>query len=376
MALFELLQTFELQGLLGQDSLLGLLLFWIPFIILIFYGQRIQMWTTLSQISRDLNKLKVMKEKSRKEAIDFVSGFGKSQENFSEKIDQFLDYFTLLPVDLDPAGIVKKIEHIVNVRDERIRAEIKRLVSSANDTQTSNIENILEVATALNYIYKVVRHFYLLGKKTMSYFYVVQLQMVLPMVLQEAEALIGAIDAFKLSQPIGDGIGAMVVGKMMNGLERKTITKDTVMSESVYKGRPLYLIKAEGPGGNVGQPGNALTRLIEEMGTKIDAIIMIDAALKLEGEKTGEIAEGVGAIIGGIGVDRFKIEEVASKHSIPLYAIAVKQSLIEAISVMKKEIAETIDKVTNIINRVLEEKTKEGDKVVIIGVGNTVGISQ
>lgn len=366
----------KLQGLLGQDSLLGLLIFWIPFIILMFYGQRIQMWTTLNQISRSLNKLKMMKEKSRKEAIGFVAAFSKSQENFAEKIDQFLDYFTLLPVDLDPAGIVKKIEHIINVRDERIRAEIKRLVSSATDTQTSNIENILEVATALNYYYKVVRHYYLLGKKTMSYFWVVQLQMVLPMVMQEAEALMGAVDAFKQSQPIGDGIGAMVVGKMMTEKEKKIVAKDTVMSESDYKGRMLYLIKAEGPGGNVGQPGNALTRLIEEMGMKIDAIIMIDAALKLEGEKTGEIAEGVGAIIGGIGVDRFKIEEVASKHKIPLYAIAVKQSIIDAISVMKKELAETIDKVTEIINRIIEEKTKEGDRVVVVGVGNTVGISQ
>ncbi|MCP8314008.1 MAG: DUF1512 domain-containing protein [archaeon] len=368
MALFESLQ-------IGDQSW-TLLLYWIPFIFLIFYGQRLQMWMALNDVSRSLNKLKLMKEKSRKEAIDFVATFSKSQENLAEKIDHFLEYFTLLPVDLDPAGIVKKIEHIINVRDERIRAEIKRLVSSATDIQASNIENILEVATALNYVYKVVRHYYLLGKKTMSYIWVVQLQMVLPMVLQEAEALMGAIDAFKQSQPIGDGIGAMIVGKMMAEKEKKIVAKDTVMSESEYKGRVLYLIKAEGPGGNAGQPGNALTRLIEEMGIKIDAIIMIDAALKLEGEKTGEIAEGVGAIIGGIGVDRFKIEEVASKHNIPLYAIAVKQSIIDAISVMKKEIAETIDKVTGIINRIIEEKTKEGNKVVVIGVGNTVGISQ
>ncbi len=366
----------SLQIGFGDQSLLGLLLFWIPFIVLIFYGQKIQLWMSLSDVSRSLNKLKLMKEKSRKEAIDFISSFGKSQENISEKIDQFLEYFTLLPVDLDPAGIVKKIEHIMNVRDDRVRAEIKRLVSSATDTQASNIENLLEVATALNYIYKVVRHYYLLGKKTMSYIWVVQLQMVLPQVLEEAQALMGAIDAFKQSQPIGDGIGAMVVGKMMTEKEKKVIAKDTVMSESEYKGRALYLIKAEGPGGNVGQPGNALTRLIEEMGVKIDSIIMIDAALKLEGEKTGEIAEGVGAIIGGIGVDRFKIEEVASKHGIPLYAIAIKQSIIEAISVMKKEIAETIDKVIGIINRIIEEKTKEGDKVAIVGVGNTIGISQ
>ena len=36
-------------------------------------------------------------------------------------------------------------------------------------------------------------------------------------------------------------------------------------------------------------------------------IITIDAALKLEGEDTGEVAEGIGAAIGGPGIERYKI---------------------------------------------------------------------
>ena len=61
--------------------------------------------------------------------------------------------------------------------------------------------------------------------------------------------------------------------------------------------------------------------------TKPDIIIMIDAALKLEGEETGSTAQGFGAAIGGIGTDRFKIEEVAAKHDIPIFAIVVRQSV-------------------------------------------------
>jgi len=48
----------------------------------------------------------------------------------------------------------------------------------------------------------------------------------------------------------------------------------------------------------------------------------------------------------------------------------------EALSVMKKEIADSVDKVTLILQRVIEEKTKKGDSVIIVGVGNTVGVSQ
>ena len=103
---------------------------------------------------------------------------------------------------------------------------------------------------------------------------------------------------------------------------------------------------------------------------------MIDAALRLEGEKTGEIAEGIGAAIGGIGVDRFKIEEVATENNIPIYAIVIKQTLVEAISIMKKEIAESMEPVHKILNRLIKERTKEGDSVIIIGVGNTAGVSQ
>ncbi|HEY4673624.1 MAG TPA: DUF1512 family protein, partial [Nitrososphaerales archaeon] len=141
-------------------------------------------------------------------------------------------------------------------------------------------------------------------------------------------------------------------------------------------GRTLYLLKAEGPGGNVGQPGTAIQKMIEETKIELNTIVMIDAALKLEGEKSGDIAEGIGAAIGGIGVDRFKIEAVATKHNIPLYAIVIKQSIVEAISVMKKEIADSAEKVHALLNRIIEEKTKEGDKVLIVGVGNSLGVGQ
>jgi hypothetical protein len=292
------------------------------------------------------------------------------------RIDKFLEYFTIMPVDLDPSGIVPKVQHLMRVRDERIKAEVRKLAPSMDTLAASKMENILEAATILNLIFKVVRHFYLMGKKTTSMFYLVQLQMIMPILLQEAEALNNAIGAFKAGQPIGDGIGPMIVGKMMLNKEKRTVAKETLVCEDQYNGRTLYLMKAEGPQGSVGEPGTGVENLINQMGVKVNSIIMIDAALKLEGEKTGDVAEGIGAAIGGIGVDRFQIEEVATRHGIPVYAIIIKQSVLDAITVMKKEIAESFDKVTKAIFSVIDDKTKEGDKVLIIGVGNTLGVAQ
>lgn len=357
-------------------SILPFLIWPVFIIIMMLYGQRFQAWMALNDISRSLAKLKMMKEHSRTEAVEYVKTNFKPGTDPSEKIDQFLEYFTILPVDLDPSGIVGKIEHVITQRDDRMRAEIRSMAPEADKIGTSTTENVLEVATVLNLIYKIIRHFYLLGKRTHSFFVIIQLQMIMPLIMQEAEALNSALDAFKQSQPIGDGIGAMVVGGMMLDKEKKTLAQDTIFSESEHNGRSLYLMKAEGPGGNVGQPGKAIEKMIGEMDLQVNSIIMVDAALKLEGEKTGSIAEGMGAAIGGIGVDRFKIEEVALKNNIPVYAVVIKQSILDAISVMKKEIAETTDKVVEIVKRLIDEKTKAGDKVLLVGVGNTIGVAQ
>jgi hypothetical protein len=346
------------------------------FVVYGLYATRIQVYFALNDIGRGLNKLKVMKDKSRKEAIDYLVGVGKASTDPTTRVDQFLDYVTIMPVDLDPQGLVNKIDHVVTTNNDRVRAEVSSLLSQTNPVTISISENLLEVASALNMIHKVVRHYYLLGKKTNSYFTLIQLQMLLPMIIQEADALLNAVDSFKVGQPLGDGIGAMTVSRFMVGKEKRVIAKDTVLATTEYKGRKLYVVKADGPMGYVGQPGVAIRKVIEEIGAKPSAIIMIDAALKLEGEKTGELAEGVGAAIGGIGVEKFQIEEIATKNKIPLYAILVKQSILEAITVMRKEIAEGADKVVQVLNRLIEEKTKEGDEVIVAGVGNTLGVAQ
>ena len=362
-------------SLFSSTDLITLL--WVAFFAITFlYGTRFQSYIALNDISRGLNKLKAMKEKSRKEAIDYLVNVGKAQGDPSQRVDQFLDYVTIMPVDIDPAGLVGKVDHVVTTNNDRVRAEVKGLLGQDNPVTVSISENLLEVATSLNMIHKIVRHFYLLGKKTNSYITLVQLQMLMPMIIQEADALLNAVDSFKVGQPVGDGIGPVIVSKLMVGKEKRAIAKDTVLATTDYKGRTLYVLKADGPMAYVGQPGVAIKKVVEEMNVKPSAIIMIDAALKLEGEKTGEIAEGVGAAIGGIGVEKFQIEEVAANHKIPLYAILVKQSILEAITVMRKEIAEAAEKASQTLNRVIEEKTKEGDSVLVAGIGNTLGVAQ
>jgi hypothetical protein len=352
------------------------ILFYVVFVVFIFYGQRIQMIVMLREVEGSLYKLKYIKEEGRKTTVETIKEIGKSQTDPTARIDRFLEYFTIGPQGLDPAGIVWKLEHILDVRDTRFKDEVKLMAPSADETQTNNLENTLEAAMALNYIYKVIRHFYLLGKKTYSLYVVMQIQMILPMVMKEAEAYASALKAFAYGQPIGDGAGALVAAKLMHGYETRKVAKDCVVATVPFEGRTAFVIKAEGPGGNVGKPGDAIKEVIDENDGKIATVVMIDAALKLEGEGLGEVAEGVGAAIGGPGVDQYKIEDSLVKYHIPINAVIVKEDVGDAVSPLRKEIFDSVDSVVERVKQVVLERTKEGDKVIIAGIGNTIGIGQ
>jgi hypothetical protein len=194
--------------------------------------------------------------------------------------------------------------------------------------------------------------------------------------MREAEAYASALKAFAYGQPIGDGAGALVAAKLMHGHEIRKLPKDCVGTTVQIEGRTAFVIKAEGPGGNVGKPGDAIKTVIDENGGKINMVIMIDAAMKLEGEGVGEVAEGVGAAIGGPGVDQFKIEESILEYHIPINAVIIKEDIGDAVSPMRKEIYESADKAIERIKQLILERTKEGDKVIIAGIGNTIGVAQ
>lgn len=359
----------------GENSNPLLWLIWlIPIVLLMYYGQRIQLQIASSSISKHIEKLKQFKDDSRTELIDYIKAKVKPESDPTSKLDRFFEHFTIMPVDLDPSGLVPKIRHIVRSREDYVRAQVRTLSDQMTRVEASKIETLLEVVTSLQMLHKVVRHLYLTAKKQNNYPLILPLQMMIPFIMEEAEALKEAVPTLKQGQPIGDGIGSLVVGKMMLKGKKKTAAFETVWSESEYEGRKLFLMKAEGPVATVGRLGDGVEKIVSE--NKPDIIVMVDAALKLEGEESASIAQGFGASVGGIGTERYQIEEIATKHKIPTYAIVIKESVKEAITLMTKEIADTTEKVTSQIYESVKENTKVGQSALVIGVGNTVGISQ
>lgn len=358
-----------------SSSELFTVIYFALFFVFIAFGQQIQYYISVGTVSGSVERLMLMKDNATKETLNYISA-GKAQGDSATKLAKLIEYVTIMPETLDPAGVVPKMEQVVRNSDVRVRGEVRHLVGTDDPVRVSVAQNMVEIASALNAIYKVVRHYYLLSRKTRSYFTIVQLQASLPQIMEMANALKETADSLVSVQPIGDGLGALVASKLMVDVPKQSIARDTVLSKREYRGRTLYIVKAEGPMGYVGEPDVAIRKVVEEMSVQLSAIIMADAALKLEGEKTGEVVEGMGAAIGGIGTEKFRIEEVAIKHSIPIYAILVKESQVEALTVMRKEIAEASQAVVEAMEAVMDEISKEGDSVLFAGIGNTLGIGQ
>ena len=364
----------EFFGTGGDSNPFMMLIWFLPIILFVFYGQRIQLIITSRDIKKDMAKLEQFRNDSRNELIDYVKQKLSPNGDPTQKLDRFFDYFTIMPVDIDPNGIIPKIHHLVRSREDTTRKQVKSMFSEINTLEVTKVQNLLEIVATLQLLHKVVRHLFLTAKKQNNYPLILPLQMMLPFIMEQAEALKDAIPAFKKGQPIGDGIGPLVVGGMMLDTKKQNAEFETVYSESEFDGRKLILLKAEGPYATVGRPGEATESIVEKL--KPDVIIMIDAALKLEGEDSGSIAQGFGAAIGGIGIDRFKIEAIATKHDIPIFAIVVRQSVKEAITLMKKEISDQAENVKSQVYEMITDNSNPNQTVLVIGVGNTLGVAQ
>ncbi|MFX1519200.1 MAG: DUF1512 family protein [Promethearchaeota archaeon] len=361
----------------NQYAVIFNILFFIFIIFSIFYGQRIQQFMWLKQIERALIKLDIWQREGKVICKNRVAEYSDApEEKVFETIEGFLEFFMIMPVDKDPSGVLNRLEHLMDVRKSKFEDFVSRVAPKANEADSKTLENVIEATIAVFSIFRIVRHFLLLGKKTKSTFLIMQIYMSLPLIMIYAKAYFEALTCFAEGKPIGDGLGPLVAARLMRGGESKEVAKEVVAVEKNINNRNVIIVKAKGPGGTVGKPGLGVMNIIEEREGKVARVIMIDAALKLEGEVTGEVIEGVGAAIGDPGPEKYKIEESGVKYNIPIDAIIVKQSIEDALTTMKKSIAMSVDEVIKRIHWIINNQTNERDTVIVAGIGNTLGIGQ
>jgi hypothetical protein len=229
----------------------------------------------------------------------------------------------------------------------------------------------LSGALSLHQIEKIIRHYVEIVKKTKNVQYAMIFSMQLPLIERIAKALLTGTEALTNGWAIGDAAGPIVAAHMIGNARAREIEKDVLVVRKKIGKKTVYVLKAKGPGGRLGKLGKAVEKIARK--NRVAKIITIDAAAKLEGEKTGSIAEGVGVAIGGPGVDRSKIESLATQADIPIDSYVIKMGQEEAIMPIKKEVLAAVPQVIDFVEENIKS-TREKGVIVVVGVGNTGGI--
>ena len=339
------------------------------FVVMFLFNQRIMIMQILMKSEQFAQQLEQMTEKGKKHVLKKLSK--NPDKKLRDSVNNFLEFFVIEPVGLDPYGIVKKIEHLSNLSESRFKYYIDRTAPKLSDEEKANAVMGLAGAISLHQLSKIVRHFVELIRKTKSLQYAIILQMQLPLIERVAKALLDGTEALSNGWPIGDAAGPLVAAEMIGTSPTRRFDEETLIAKKRIKDRTVFLVKAIGPGGRLGKLGKCVEHIVST--NKIAKIITIDAAAKLEGEKTGSTAEGVGVAIGGIGVDRSYIEKIAVEKNLPLDSIIIKMSQEEAIQPIKREITLAVSKAIELVEANIGD-TKEKGAIVVVGVGNTEGV--
>lgn len=354
---------------LGGGEFLNQIFFFVLFFVFISFYPRLMTMQVIWNLERSAMSIEDMFSKGRHIALKKISKNPTSETR--DSVSHFLNFFSIEPVSLDPYGIVKKIEHMSNLSEKRFKYFAKSVAPKMSEEERMDLVMTLAGAVSLNQIAKVVRHFVETIKKTKNLQLAMLLQMQLPMIEKMSKAMLKGTESFANGWPIGDTVGPLTAAHMIQGKKARDIEEDTIVAKKKIAGRNVHIIRAGGPGGRLGRLGKAVEKISKR--SKIAKIITIDAAAKLEGEKTGSLAEGIGVAIGGIGVDRSYIENLATEKEIPLDTLVVKMSQEEAISPMKHEILNAIPKVLKKVEANIRETSEKGD-IIIVGVGNSTGV--
>lgn len=364
-----------LMDVLKAQEFSQILWFMLVIMIINLVYQRIQTYLWIADIEMKLNTISALVDSDKERVSTALRNYGvKTPELLVERVSEF---FAIGPVEIEPIDIIKRLDHILRTEESSIKRLVEIYMPHASKHERSLIETSLAIVGALHQIRKIIQHYLLLGKSEKNWILLMQLYIQLPSIMKFIIAYHDAVDAFITGKPIGDGAGPLLAHNLIkrgNVLSTKVI-EETTVTEVWWKDRRVFVIKAEGPGSNVGKPGKVLGDLVERLNGNVSLIVTVDAALKLESEETGSIAEGVGAAIGDPGPEKIAIERAAAKYNIPLRALVVKMGFRDAITVMPKNVYDACERAYAYLERIVEENTKPNDTIIVTGIGNTMGIA-
>lgn len=352
--------------ILNESDAVGMIVWFFMFFIFMFLYPRLMLSQMIYKLEQSARKMEELSERANSIAARKITP--QPSKEIKKQIDDFSDFFVVEPSNLDPYGIVKKIDQTIRGMESRFDMFVDEIAGDKSFKDRQEINYTLRASIGLRQLSKMVRHYVEMSKKFKNLQIAMILQMQLPIIEKIAEGEYKGAEAFSNGWPIGDSIGPLVAASFVD--DSKPISEGVVAGTTTINGRKCFVLKATGPEPHLGRIDEAIGKIMKK--NKIARVITIDAAGKLEGEKTGSVAEGVGFAMGGIG-QRDMIENSLIPKRIPVDSVVVKVGLTEAIEPMRKEIYESMPNVKQLVEKAVS-RAKKSEKIIIIGVGNSCGI--
>ncbi len=352
--------------LFGDTSFIGTVI-WIGFfVVMMFFYPRLMLMQMVAKLEHTAVMLEGYTQKTKQIVLRRITK--KSTAELREKINNFMEFFAVEPVNLDPYGILNKLDHLVTQIEDKFKDFSKEVAPKMNPEDQASLVGGLSGAITMNQISKIVRHFVETIKKTKNLQLALVLQMQMPFIEKIAKAMVNGTETMANGWPMGDSAGPLVASQLIGDSHGKEIS-DTIVVRKKIKGRNVVILKAKGPGGRLGKPWEVIEKEVKR--GNVAKILSIDAAGKLEGEKTGSVAEGIGVAMGSFY--RAFIENVATEKKVPVESIAIKMAPEEAIMNMPTDVVKAVPRAVYLVEQNIKNTKKKGT-IIVVGVGNTSGV--
>ncbi|MHA1746171.1 MAG: DUF1512 family protein [Promethearchaeota archaeon] len=365
-------------------------------LLVFFYGQNFQGWYAGRQLKKALKEL----DKSKRFGIGLITKTIEpfrsetlSNEEIASFIQEMLDFFVLSPSDLDVSKY-PTLNFLHSRQESRYKELILNFIPAVDDNSLVKITSLLTITAEIDDLYKKVRHNLITGEKTKSYWYLLQSAADISTTMLTAQAYRHALTSFIGTQPIGDSVGPLTIQKFVEETNQEGKTLNSSIHEGGqfysqkvdYQDRQCICLRVKGPESRVGNPGIAIQQLFakfERSEQKVGLFISVDAVARREGEKSGTVAHGLGVATGNgrypqknTNVDKFQIEKLIMQQipPVPNEAIVCRVSFEEAFLPITETIQSAVPKILRFIKQIIRSQTKPGETVVIIGIGNAIGI--
>lgn len=105
------------------------------------------------------------------QVLDFItSKVNEDKKLIESRIRDLMEMVIIEPTSMEPEGLVRKYKALINSYNDRLEKDVSRLMPSISNSRPiiQNFTNVVDVLRELNFIYKVIDHYYRLAMKYKS----------------------------------------------------------------------------------------------------------------------------------------------------------------------------------------------------------------